>query len=62
MKKILVATDGSDHAGKAVELAADIASKYDADLIILHVSGHKPLSKGERHLVEVELADEVLKY
>lgn len=62
MKKILVATDGSDHAGKAVDLAADMASKFDADLIILHVSGHTPLTESERHLVDVELADEVLKY
>ena len=62
MKKILVATDGSDHAGRAVDLAADLASKYDADLIILHVSGHTPLTESERHLVDVELADEVLKY
>jgi nucleotide-binding universal stress UspA family protein len=34
---VLVPTDGSDHAGKAVTLAADIAEKYGAQLILLHV-------------------------
>ena len=34
---IVVATDGSDHAQKAVELAIDIAVKYDAKLILLNV-------------------------
>jgi len=37
IKTILVATDGSDHAGKAVDLAADIAAKYGARLVLLHV-------------------------
>jgi nucleotide-binding universal stress UspA family protein len=40
IKKILVPTDGSDHANKAVDLAADLASKYDAELVILHVLLH----------------------
>ena len=37
IKTILVATDGSDHAEKAVDLAADIAGKYGAHLVLLHV-------------------------
>jgi len=36
-KSILVATDGSDHAKKAVTLAADIAAKYGARLDFVHV-------------------------
>ena len=36
IKKILVPIDGSDHANKALDLAADIAEKYDAKLIVLH--------------------------
>ena len=36
IKTILVPTDGSEHANKAVELAADIAGKYGAKVIILH--------------------------
>ncbi len=34
---ILVPTDGSEHAGKAVTLAADLAQKYGARMIALHV-------------------------
>lgn len=37
IKTILVPTDGSGHAAKAVELAADIAAKYGARLVLLHV-------------------------
>lgn len=38
VKVVLAATDGSDHARKAVSLAADLAKKYSADLIALHVT------------------------
>lgn len=34
---ILVPTDGSDHANKAVKLAADLTQKYGARMIALHV-------------------------
>ena len=34
---ILVATDGSEYAKKAVVIAADLAQRYDANLIILNV-------------------------
>ncbi|MEQ9642285.1 MAG: universal stress protein [Alphaproteobacteria bacterium] len=37
IKTIVVATDGSDHAGKALDLASDLASKYGARLVVLHV-------------------------
>lgn len=37
LQHILVAVDGSDHANKAVDLAADLAKRYQADLTILHV-------------------------
>ena len=37
IKTIVVPTDGSAHARKAVDLAADIAEKYGARLVILHV-------------------------
>lgn len=36
-KSILVPTDGSDSAGAAVGLAADLAAKYAAKLTLLHV-------------------------
>ncbi len=36
-KKILVATDGSAHAKKAIGHASDIAAKYNAALYLIHV-------------------------
>jgi len=36
-KKIPVATDGSDHAKRAIEFASDIASKYKAMVYLTHV-------------------------
>ena len=37
MKKILVATDGSDSAAEAVEFGIELAAEHDADLIFVHV-------------------------
>jgi len=37
IKTIVVPTDGSAHAKLAIELAADIAQKFGARLVILHV-------------------------
>ncbi len=37
IQKILVPIDGSDHARKAIEFASDIASKYKAEVHIVHV-------------------------
>lgn len=39
MKRILVATDGSDGADRAVDYAAQSAKNYDADLLIVNVIG-----------------------
>jgi nucleotide-binding universal stress UspA family protein len=36
-KNILCAIDGSDHANKALTIAVDLAKKYDARLLLLHV-------------------------
>jgi nucleotide-binding universal stress UspA family protein len=47
LKRILVATDGSDHARKAVEYACDIASKYDAMIYIIHVISLPPMAYAE---------------
>jgi len=52
-KTILTATDGSDHARKAVTLAGDLAEKYDARLIILHILGGV-VPEELRHMLEVE--------
>lgn len=59
MKNILVAIDGSEHSRRAVELAADIASKYNARLILLHVIENRSLSEDEKQLAETEFSTEV---
>ena len=37
IKKILVPVDGSAHSIKAAELASDLAAKYGAEILLLHV-------------------------
>lgn len=59
MKTILVAVDGSDHSHRAVELAADIAVRYDAKLVLVHAVDARPLSDGERRLAEAEYANRI---
>jgi nucleotide-binding universal stress UspA family protein len=56
LKKILVPVDGSNHSIKAVELAAELATKFDAEVILLHVllRGHIPA--GLRKALDVELS------
>lgn len=51
---ILVPTDGSDHANKAVELASDIAEKYKAHMIVLHVLPTGPIPDSLRRMAEAE--------
>ena len=55
IKRILVPVDGSAQSIKAVELASDLASKYDAEVELLHVllRGHMP--DGLRKAIEVEV-------
>jgi nucleotide-binding universal stress UspA family protein len=53
-QSILVATDNSYHARKAVDLAADLAEKYQARLLILHVIDPRQASPDLRHMAEVE--------
>lgn len=55
IKKILVPVDGSPHSVKAVELASDLASKYNAEITLLHVllRGHMP--EGLKKALEVEV-------
>lgn len=62
MKTILVAIDGSDHAQRALDLAADIAGKYDGRLILLHVMDARSASNAERHMADVEFADRLASY
>ena len=53
-KSILAATDGSDHANKAIDLASDLAAKYDARLVLLHILPHGHLSGDLRRFAETE--------
>jgi len=53
-KKVLIATDGSDHGTKAVEVGSDIAAKNSADVLLLHVLLRNELSENLRHMAEVE--------
>jgi nucleotide-binding universal stress UspA family protein len=54
IKTILVPTDGSDHAGKAILLAADIAGKYGSRLVFLHVMSSDPLPESLIRMAEAE--------
>ena len=51
-KKVLVATDGSDHARKAIDYACDLASKYDAVLYLVHVIHRSGIPKRFLKLIE----------
>ena len=58
-KKILVATDNSTHSRQAVEIAGDIASKYNSKLILLHVIHPQRVNHEFKRMAEVEhLMDE----
>ncbi len=49
-KNVLVATDGSDHANKAVDLAADMAAKHGAALTVLSVIEGGELTEDAKRL------------
>ncbi len=54
MKKILVPTDGSIHAKKAVEYACDLASKYEASLYLFHVVQESNILEGLDEYIRIE--------
>ena len=54
LNTILVPTDGSDHAKKAVTIASDIAAKYESRIIFLHVVNGHPSTNAVRNLIDVE--------
>ncbi|HSA79526.1 MAG TPA: universal stress protein [Geminicoccaceae bacterium] len=59
IKRVLVALDGSEHANKAMDLAWEIADRFGAELVALHVIPDKPLSDSERKMAEVEFRTEL---
>ena len=52
--KILCSTDGSDHSNKALDIAIDLAKKYDAGLVILHVPHRSGNVDALQRFAEVE--------
>lgn len=52
--KILLAFDGSDNAYRALDLTADLADKYEASLLIVHVLMHGRPSREMARMAEVE--------
>lgn len=53
-RTIVAATDGSAHARKATDLASELAVKYQAKLILVHVLQQAHIPESVRHLLEVE--------
>ena len=56
-KNVLVATDGSDHANKAVDLASDMAAEHGAALTVLSVIEGGDLTEGARRLAREKGVD-----
>ena len=54
IKKILAATDGSEHANKAINYAADLALKYDAALYLVHAVQESKIPDGFEEFLEAE--------
>ena len=59
ISNIVIADDGSTHAKEALQIAVDLASKYEAKLTVVHVLTHDSPPEELRHLVEVEHLAEV---
>ena len=53
IETIVVPTDGSDHANKAVALASDLAAKYGARVVFVHVLLTAAEPAGLRALIDV---------
>ena len=54
VKKILVPTDGSEHANKAIQFAADLATQYDATLYLMHVVSKLDIPEDFLRYAEIE--------
>ena len=53
-QKILCSIDGSDHAAKALDLAIDMANKYQSKLLIMHVLHRTESIEDLQRFAEVE--------
>ena len=54
-ERIAVATDGSIHGNRAIDTATDLAVKYDAELVVVHILMHGSSPDSPRHMAEIEL-------
>lgn len=59
IERILVATDGSDHAMKAVVFAADLAVKYGAHMILLHAVSDWGSGRVPEELLDYEKTEHI---
>ena len=53
-ENILVAIDGSEHARRATEVACDLAERYGAKVVLLHVVGNGKVPSSLARMLEVE--------
>jgi nucleotide-binding universal stress UspA family protein len=60
MKHVIVGTDGSRGADKAVALAGELGAKTGADVLIVHVMAFGHLTGRERDLAVAEHSSEIL--
>ena len=51
---ILVATDGSPNAGRAIDFAIDLASRYNSRLSVVYAVTSGKVSENLRHMAEAE--------
>ena len=62
IKTIVVPTDGSEHANRAVEMAGDIAAKYNARVVILQALLHHTATTDLKSLCEeMDVGEDVIK-
>ncbi|RWM40294.1 universal stress protein [Mesorhizobium sp.] len=59
MKLVLCATDGSEHAYKALEFAADLAQSKNAELLVVHVHRVRGSERISREMQELERIEQV---
>lgn len=52
--RILLPVDGSEHARKAAVVAGDLASRYGAEVVVLHVIDQSRLDEAQERMAEVE--------
>lgn len=54
IRKILLAVDGSDHAAKAAAFCGDLAARYHAEVVLLHVLDPHQFTPEHQRMAEVE--------